>query len=194
MGMALVDWLIVIVLLVSVLSAAKNGIFLEVFSLAGILIGLVLASWNYQRLLPWFTHWIHSLAVAEALSFLLIALGVMLLAGLLGRVVRWSVHSIGLGWLDRLLGAGFGIIKGFVLVMVGVLVIAAFFPKASWFRSSRLAPCFLSAVHEVSITAPQGLEQRIRKGVDSLRSSRPDWMKPAARVIWTETKAGPTRA
>jgi membrane protein required for colicin V production len=194
MGMALVDWLIVIVLLVSVLSAAKNGIFLEVFSLAGILIGLVVASWNYQRLLPWLTHWIHSLAAAETVSFLLIALGIMLLAAIVGRVIRWSVHSIGLGWLDRLLGAGFGLLKGFVLVTVGVLVIAAFFPKASWFRDSRLAPCFLSAAHEASVAAPQGLEQRIRRGVDTLRHSGPQWMKPAAGVHWTETKAGPTRA
>jgi membrane protein required for colicin V production len=178
--MALIDWLILLVLLVSVLSAAKNGFFLEVFSLAGALLGLVLASWNYQRLLPWISHWIHSLAAAEALSFLLIALGVMLLAGLLGRLIRWSVHSIGLGWADRFLGALFGFIKGFVLVTIAVLVIAAFFPQASWFRHSRLAPCFLTAVHQASIAAPGGLERRIRDGVGILRSSEPNWLKPAA--------------
>lgn len=177
--MALIDWLIVLVLLVSVLSAAKNGFFLEVFSLAGLILGLVLAGWNYQRLLPWISHWIHSLAAAEALSFVLIALGVMLLAGLLGRLIRWSVHSIGLGWADRFLGAFFGFIKGFVLVTIAVLVIAAFFPQASWFRHSRLAPCFLAAVHQASITAPDGLERRIRDGVGILRSSEPGWLKPA---------------
>ena len=192
--MVLFDWLIVVVLLVSVLSAAKNGFFLEVFSLAGALIGLVLASWNYQRLLPWLTHWIHSLAAAEALSFLLIALGVMLLAGLLGRVIRWSVHSIGLGWADRFFGALFGVVKGFVLITIAVLVIAAFFPNASWLRNSRLAPCFLSAAHGISITAPHGLEQRIRKGVGSLRHSEPEWLKPSARVVSTAIKAGQTRA
>jgi membrane protein required for colicin V production len=177
--MALIDWLIVVVVLVSVLSAAKNGFFLEIFSLAGALVGLVLASWNYQRLLPWITRWIHSLPAAEALSFLLIALGVMLLAGLLGRVIRWSVHSIGLGWADRFLGALFGFVKGFVLVTIAVLVIAAFFPQESWFRNSRFAPCFLTAAHKVSITAPHGLERRIRVGVGTLRRSEPGWLKPA---------------
>lgn len=191
--MALIDWLILIVLLVSVLTAAKNGFFLEVFSLAGALIGLVLASWNYQRLLPWITHWIHSLPAAEALSFLLIALGVMLLAGLLGRVIRWSVRSIGLGWLDRLFGALFGVVKGCVLVTIAVIVIAAFFPRASWFRNSRLAPGFLSAAHSISITAPRDLQQRIREGVGELRNSGPRWLKPTA-LNWTESKAGSTRA
>jgi membrane protein required for colicin V production len=178
--MALIDWVILIIVLVSVLSAAKHGFFLEVFSLVGAILGLVLASWNYQRLLPWISHWVHSLPAAEALSFLLIALGVMLLAGLLGRMIRWSVHSIGLGWADRLFGALFGFVKGFVLVTIAVLVVAAFFPQASWFRHSRLAPCFLAAAHQASITAPGGLEKRIREGVGLLRSSEPDWLKPAA--------------
>lgn len=192
--MALVDWLIVVVLLVSVLSATKNGFFLEVFSLAGAIVGLVLASWNYQRLLPWITHWVHSFAAAEALSFLLIALGVMLLAGLLGRMIRWSVHSIGLGWADRFLGGLFGIVKGFVLVTIAVLVVAAFFPQASWFRQSRFAPGFLTMAHKVSVIAPEDLERRIREGVGILRSSEPRWLKPAATLFWTVSKAGPTRA
>ena len=192
--MVLIDWLILIVLLVSVLSAAKNGFFLEVFSLAGILVGFVLASWNYQRLLPWLTRWVHSLPAAEALSFLLIALGVMLLAGVLGRVVRWSIHSIGLGWADRFLGAIFGFAKGIVLITVAVLVIAAFFPNATWFQRSRLAPGFLSAAHRASALAPQHLEHRIRDGVNSLRKSEPHWLKPAATLDITIRKAGPTRA
>lgn len=192
--MTLIDWLIVFVVLVSVLSATKKGFFLEVFSLAGLILGLVLASWNYQRLLPWMSHFIHSRPAAEAVSFLLIALGVMLLAGILGRVIRWSVHSIGLGWVDRFFGALFGVIKGFVLVTIAVLVIAAFFPQASWFRHSRLAPCFLTAAHHVSIEAPAGLERRIRKGVGEIRGSEPQWLKPTAAVFLTSTKAGPTRA
>lgn len=192
--MALIDWLILVVVLVSVLSAAKNGLFVEVFSLGGAILGLVLASWNYQRLLPWISRWIHSFPAAEALSFLLIALGVMLLAGIVGRMIRWSVHSIGLGWADRFLGALFGFVKGFVLVTIAVLVIAAFSPKANWFRHSRLAPCFLTAAHRASIMAPGDLERRIREGVGILRSSEPTWLKPAAAVFWTASKAGSTRA
>jgi membrane protein required for colicin V production len=181
--MALIDWLIVVVLLVSVLSAAKNGFFLEVFSLAGVVTGLLLASWNYQRLLPWISRWIHTLAVAEALSFLLIALGVMLLAGLLGRIIRWSVHSIGLGWADRFIGAVFGFVKGCVLVTLAVLVVAAFLPQATWFQQSRLAPYFLTAAHQASVVTPYELGERIRQGVVVIRNAQPTWLKPTAIVI-----------
>ena len=78
--MAIVDWVILIVLILSVLSAAKTGLIGEVFSLAGLIIGLLLASWDYQKLTPWMAQWIHSPKVDEALSFILIALAVMIVA------------------------------------------------------------------------------------------------------------------
>ena len=181
--MALIDWLIVVVLLVSVLSAIKNGFLLEAFSLAGVVAGLLLASWNYQRLLPWINRWIHTLAVAEALSFLLIALGVMVLAGILGRLIRWSVHSIGLGWADRFVGGLFGLVKGCVLITLAVLVVAAFLPQATWFQQSRLAPYFLTAAHRASVVTPYELGERIRQGVVVIRNAQPSWLKPSAIVI-----------
>jgi membrane protein required for colicin V production len=181
--MALIDWVMIVVLLVSVLSAAKKGFFLEVFSLAGVILGLLLASWNYQKLLPWLTGWIHSLPAAEALSFLVIAMGVMILAGLLGRLVRWSVHSVGLGWADRFIGAIFGFLKGCVLITVAVLVVAAFLPQATWFRQSRLAPYFLTAAHQASVVTPSELGQRIREGVTVIRNAQPSWLRPMSEAL-----------
>jgi membrane protein required for colicin V production len=181
--MALIDWLILVVLLVSVLSAAKKGFFLEVFSLAGVVVGLLLASWNYQKLLPWATRWIHNLPVAEALCFLGIALGVMLVAGLIGRLIRWSVHSVGLGWADRLIGALFGLVKGCALVTIAVLVVAAFLPQATWFRQSRLAPYFLTAAHQASVVTPSELGERIRQGVTLIRNAQPPWLRPSAEAV-----------
>jgi membrane protein required for colicin V production len=144
---------------------------------------LLLASWNYQRLLPWIGRWVHTLAVAEALSFLLIALGVILLAGLLGRVIRWSVHSIGLGWADRFVGAVFGLVKGCALVTLAVLVVAAFLPQATWIQQSRLAPYFLTAAHQASVITPYQLGERIRQGVVVIRNAQPTWLKPSSIVI-----------
>jgi membrane protein required for colicin V production len=181
--MAVVDWLILIVVLLSVLSAVRNGFLLELFSLVGVFAGLLFASWNYQRLLPWVTRWIHSWPAAEAISFLVIALGVMILAGILGRLIRWSAHSIGLGWADRFFGAVFGFFKGYVLITLAVLVVAAFFPQATWFQESRLAPYFLSAAHQASVVTPFELGERIRQGVVIIRNSQPTWLKPSATAF-----------
>ncbi len=140
--MALIDWAIVVILIISVLSAAKHGFFVEAFSLAGVVLGLMLASWNYQKLLPWISPWVHSSGVAEAIAFIVIAIAVMVIAGLAGRLIRWSVRSIGLGWADRFIGAIFGLLKGCVLVTLGIMAIAAFLPHATWLERSKIAPYF----------------------------------------------------
>ena len=175
-----IDWTIVVILVVSVVSAAKTGLVVEIFSLAGLILGLLLASWDYQLLMPWVGSWIHSLPVAQAVSFLFIALAVMIAVALTGKFLRWSVKSIGLGWADRVAGAAFGLVKGCALVTVAVMVIAAFWPSATWFQRSRLAPGFLTMAHRVAVVAPADLQKKIRAGVVVLRKDQPDWMKPAA--------------
>src|SRR5271155_2436803 len=180
--MALIDWAIVIILIVSVLSAAKHGFFVEAFSLAGVVLGGLLASWNYQKILPWINGWVHSPGVAEAIAFIAIAIAVMVIAGLAGRLIRWSVRSIGLGWADRFVGAIFGLLKGCVLVTLGVMAIAAFLPHATWLERSRIAPCFLSVAHEASVVTPAQRGERIREGVKMIRDAQPDWLKPDAAI------------
>lgn len=178
--MTIVDWLIVVVLVVSVLSAAKAGLMQEIFSLAGLVLGLLLASWDYQTLMPWWAHWFHSQAAVEALSFLSIAFGVMILAALAGRITRWSMKAIGLGWADRIGGAMFGLVKGCVMVMIAVMVMAAFCPHAAWLRRSTLAPGFLAMARQAAVVAPSDLAVRIRSGVTDLRKEQPNWLRPSA--------------
>jgi membrane protein required for colicin V production len=186
--MAVIDWAIVVILIVCVLSAAKHGFFVEVFSLAGVVLGLLLASWNYQKILPWIVGWIHVPGVAEAIAFIAIALAVMVVAGLAGRLIRWSVRSIGLGWVDRLTGAAFGLLKGCVLVTLGVMAIAAFLPKATWMENSKFAPYFLSMAHQASVVTPAELGERIREGVKVIRNAQPDWLKPNAAIAPEDIK------
>ncbi len=163
------DWVIGAVLLLCVVQAARRGIFVEAFSLAGIVIGIGVASWNYTRLLPWFTGWLRSGALADAAAFLCIALLVMVAAGVVGRVIRWSIRSIGLGWADRLLGAVFGLVKGGVLVTLGVMVLVAFWPGSPLLRHSRLGPYFVAAAREGTLGTPAGWRDKVQFGARLLK-------------------------
>ncbi len=178
--MAPIDWIILVILLISVLTAAKKGFFVETFSLAGIILGLLIASWNFQRLLPWLNPWIHTVAIAEMVSFLAIAIGIMIVAGLVGRLIRWAVRSVGLGWADRFMGALFGLLKGCVIVTLGVMACAAFLPRTTWLEESRLVPYFLSVAHQSAVVTPYAFGERIRNGVKLIREAQPDWLKPKA--------------
>jgi membrane protein required for colicin V production len=178
--MAIVDWVIAAIVILAVLGAAKNGFFVEAFSLGGVVLGLLIASWNYQRLMPSLMQMIHRPAIAETIAFLVIALSIMVIAGVVGRLLHRTARSIGLGWLDRLVGAAFGFLKGCIVVTLGVMALAAFYPESGWLDHSRLAPYFLSAAHTTTAVTPQQLGERIRDGVKIIRDAQPDWLKPHA--------------
>lgn len=171
--MAVADWVIIAILLLCAAHAAHRGIFVEAFSLGGIVVGIGVASWNYTRLLPWFSGWVRSTAVAEAAAFLSIALLVMIAAGLVGRAIRWSVRSIGLGWADRFLGALFGLLKGAVLVTLGVMVLVAFWPSSPMLQGSRLGPYFVAVARGSTVGTPAELREKVRYGARLLSEHMP---------------------
>jgi membrane protein required for colicin V production len=169
--MTWLDLLIVAVLVISVISAFIKGLLVELFSLAGVLLGLWIAAADYARLGSWVLGWVKNPQVANLVAFLLIALGVMLLAGLVGRLLRGTVRWAGLGFVDRFMGALFGFVKGCAVITLGVMAVAAFLPNADWFKNSRLAPVFLTAAHNGSHMTSFEFGEKIREGVRLLRAA-----------------------
>ncbi|HLK34166.1 MAG TPA: CvpA family protein, partial [Terriglobales bacterium] len=80
--MTWVDWVIVLALALSVAFAAKEGFFYEVFSLAGVVVGYVLAAWEYTRVAAWLSPFTKTQWLAEVAGFLLIFVAVAMLAGI----------------------------------------------------------------------------------------------------------------
>jgi membrane protein required for colicin V production len=163
---------------VSGISAFVKGFFVEVFSLAGVILGLFIAAANYGVLTPWVMRLVKNPDVAHLIAFLLIALVVMLIAGLAGRLLRGLVRGVGLGIVDRILGLAFGLIKGAAIVTLVLMGLVAFLPRQNWLDGSRLAPVFLTAAHGGSHVVPFALGQEIRQGVEALRMTQPPWSKP----------------
>jgi len=180
--MNLADLLIVIVLVVSVVSAFVKGFFVEVFSLAGVIVGLFIAAANYGGFSLWVLRVVRNREAANLIAFLLIALLVMLLAGIAGRLLRGLFRGVGLGIVDRLLGAAFGLVEGCVVVTLVLMGIVAFLPRQDWLSNSRLAPVFLTAAHGGSQVVPFALGEEIRQGLQALRTGQPNWLKPSSEV------------
>ncbi len=168
--MTLVDWIIVVVLAASVLAGIARGFFRSAFSLAGLVLGLALAAWNYWRLAAVLKVVIHSVEVADAIAFLVIALLVMAVAAIVGSLLAKVFEKVGLGCLDRLAGGLFGFIEGLVFVMVCILVTVAFFPQTVWLTEARLPRYFFGALHVSIRVTPSRLSDRIRKELQTLES------------------------
>ena len=166
--MTLVDWVVVIIMVGAVVAGMAQGFFRSVCALGGLVLGLSVAGWNYERLARIFLPLFRYPAIANAISFVLIALLVMALAGLIGNMLAKAFKSIGLGWLDGIAGAIFGFFQGVVLVVVFILVIVAFFPQEQWLAQSNLPRMFFGALHVSTHMTPSELAGRVRTGVRSI--------------------------
>jgi membrane protein required for colicin V production len=170
MGVSILDWVILLIIVLSVLQASAQGFFYEFFSLAGVIVGYLLAAWEYPRVAAWFAPHVNSQWAADIAGFFTIFVVVVVLAGVLGRIARWAVHGVGLRWFDRLLGAAFGFLRGAVVSTVVVLALAAFAPQWGRLQQSRIAPFLLVSGRALIWAAPAELRQRFRQGWELLRT------------------------
>ncbi len=166
------DWVIVVVLVISVLTAAAQGFFFELFSLAGTIIGYLLAAWGYKRFAPWFLPYVKNEWVADAAAFLIIFLVIVVLAGIVGRIARWAMKEVGLRWFDRLLGAAFGLLRGVLVVAVLVLALTAFGPGSKWLADSQFGSYFLVVGRAASWVAPYEIREGFRQGAKAIREGK----------------------
>jgi membrane protein required for colicin V production len=175
--MNVLDWILLIVVIYSVVRAFLRGFFQEAFALGGLIVGFVLACWFYGALAVELRGLITSPAIAQFAAFLLILSAAMIVAGLIGKLLRRTASAIGLGFVDRLLGAAFGVVRGALLGVALLFALTAFLPRAPWIENSHLAPYFLRAAHAVSFVMPSDLKSRLLDGIDHLKQATPSWMK-----------------
>jgi membrane protein required for colicin V production len=170
--MTAADWVIVVVIIISVIQAAISGFFHEAFGIAGLVFGYLLAAWNYQRLAARFAPHLKSEWLGEIAAFLIIFLAVVIVAGIAGRITRHIVKEAGLGFFDRILGGALGLLRGSLMVAVILMSMAAFTPTSQALEGSELAPYFLVVGRAAIWVAPSELRARFYQGLDLLHRER----------------------
>lgn len=171
------DWLIAGILLLSALLAAAEGFVMELFSLAGTVLGYLLAAWEYQALGKHLEPYVKNEVIAGGAAFLLIFLATLVLAGIAGRIARWATRTVGLRWFDRLLGVAFGLVRGALIVMVLVMAMASFLPSSETLAHSGFAKYFLTAGRAAIYAGPGELKQKFRDGMKAMEQLRPNQQK-----------------
>jgi membrane protein required for colicin V production len=173
------DWLLAAILGYSIVRAFILGFFRAAFGLAGLIVGLLLASWGYHAAALKLTGLITSPPIAQFAAFVGILAATVVIFSLAGKLLRKTASAIGLGMLDRLGGAVFGFVRGCLLGVAGLMAFTAFLPTAPWIRDSKMAPYFLQGAHAVSFLVPHDLEHRLHDGTSRIKHTTPDWIKQA---------------
>lgn len=122
--MTTIDIIILIALGAGVIIGFMKGFIRQLASILGLIVGLLAAKALYTslavKLCPTVTD---SMTVAQILAFVIIWIAVPLIFTLVASVLTKAMEAVSLGWLNRLLGAGLGALKYFLLVSLVVCVI-----------------------------------------------------------------------
>ncbi len=169
--MTLADWFICALVLVNVVMAAIQGFFSEALTMAGLVVGYLVAAWKYRGFAEWLESFLKNPWLAEILGFFIIFFAIVLLFGLAAKIARWMMKESGLSGLDRFLGAILGLLKGGLMVAIILMGMTAFTPTSKLLEKSQLAPYFLVVGRAAIWLAPAELRARFNQGLDLLHQA-----------------------
>ena len=122
-------------------------------------------------------------------AFALILVGILILGTLIGWLLTRMIRAIGLGFLDRILGALLGMARGVLIVVIGVLIAGlTVLPRQDWWQNSLFAPTFVTLALSLRPWLPQAMGARLDYGPAERARTKP--AKHAAVEQATPLQAG----
>jgi membrane protein required for colicin V production len=125
----------------STIFGLARGFIREAVALAFWIVGLWMA-WTFAYLVePFLGGYLAEPSVRPWVGRLAVLVAVLAVGYLVGLVLRYFTHGVGLGAIDRVIGMLFGILRG--LVLVGVIVICGellHMNHEPWWHRSKLIP------------------------------------------------------
>ena len=165
------DWVLAVVVMVSVITAMMKGFVRELISLASVVVGLVIAAIAYPRAALWFDDLTKSHEIALGLGFLVLFLGTLMVGALAGALARKLIKAAGIQWFDRLLGGVFGLLRGALVDAVLIMAMMAFAIKPDALQQSALAPYVTAGTRAIAILMPGNLKAQFHLGFAKFREA-----------------------
>jgi membrane protein required for colicin V production len=168
-----IDILLVLVIGFSVLSGFTAGFARVGVGFIATLVGIFLGFWCYGIAGAYVLDYVSNREIANLIGFFAIFIGVVLVGALIGRLLAKLFKWIGLTWLDRLLGAGFGFIRGVVMAVALITVLLAFAPSPPP-RSvvdSKLMPYMLDTSNVLATLTPREVKDAFRDTTEKVRKA-----------------------
>ncbi|MDA8092301.1 MAG: CvpA family protein [Betaproteobacteria bacterium] len=171
--MTFFDYAVLVVVSVSVLLAVVRGAVREVLALGGWVAAFFLASAYAVKVQGWLPASIANPAIRYLGAYLAIFLAVLVGMSLVSFAASKVVRTVGLGWLDRSVGALFGLARGVALVLLGVLGLGMTqAPQQPFWQHSVLGAPLVAMASQLTPWLPAELARHIhfprgRKGAGS---------------------------
>lgn len=163
MGLTVFDYVVLSLIGFSVLMGVLRGFLREVLALAGWVAAFVVARLYTAQLVPLLPMQIPGESMRYLVGFSLLFLTTLLVSTLLAIALSQLVKQIGLGWLDRILGMLFGLLRGVLIVLIVVMLAGmTSLPKDERWQSAMLSAPLEAVVVWLLPWMPQSLSKHVQ--------------------------------
>ena len=161
--MAVLDWVILGMVLVSTLISLVRGFVKEVLSLVTWIAAFAIAMGFSQPASAFVPQAVDIPSARVALAFLALFVVVLIIGGIVNWAVSTAVNKTGLSGTDRSVGMVFGLARGVFIVAVLVLLAhLTAMPKESWWQASVLIPQFQVVADWILALLPSDIAQHFQ--------------------------------
>jgi membrane protein required for colicin V production len=173
-----IDVLLVICFLLTLIAGVRNGFFRELFALAGLAVGVVLAMRFTPVLLAKLPHWFGRSTWGAVLVFLILFLVVSFAFTLTGRAFGAMWEGKNLSGASRALGLLLGAARGLCLVVVLAGALSLLAPPGSrWLGRSHVLPYLTPGVVKGAELLPRDLRAEVVRRWELLPFGAPNGPK-----------------
>ena len=164
------DILLLVIVAITIIIGAIRGFIRQIIGLLAVVVGLVLAV-KYYSLGSEIFKFIRNDVLAQLLGFFLIFVAFLCIGWginiLLAKAIRGPFKS-----LNRLLGAGFGLIKGVLICCVVVFGFLIFPINAKALEESQISPYCIEIAKAAYIIIPQELKDKFNEAYQEIMGKR----------------------
>ena len=121
--MNIIDVILLICFIPAVIQGIRKGFISQVISIVSLVFGIWMSARFASAVSTWLAQWITASGqVLEIVAFALILVVVFLVLGALGKLLEATIKLVMLGWLNKLLGVVFALLK--TALIVGLVIMA----------------------------------------------------------------------
>jgi membrane protein required for colicin V production len=157
------DYVVLFILIASVVISTMRGLVKEILSLVGWVAAFVVANAFGAQLAPMLPSVVPGEAVRMIVAYIALFLGVRVLMGLLALAITALIDAAGLSLADRGLGGLFGLGRGIVIVLAGVILCGmTSIPQQAFWKNALLAPMAETGARTVKPFLPAAFAQHVQ--------------------------------
>ena len=161
--MTIFDYIVLFILISSVVISTMRGLVKEILSLVGWVAAFVVANAFGAKLAPMLPSVVPGESLRLIVAFIALFLGVRVLMGLLALAIGALIEATGLSLADRGLGGLFGLGRGIVIVLAGVILCGmTSIPQQAFWKDALLSPMAETGARTVKPFLPAALAQHVQ--------------------------------